>query len=94
MATAKKAPVKKKPAAKKVTAKKTVASKKEPAKMKSFRVSANDPTFTTFTITRQTVYWVILVSFIVFVQLWILSLQIDVANQIESQINSLQLDNE
>lgn len=53
--------------------------------MRSFKVTRDQPPFTTFKITRQTVYWVILVAFIVFVQLWILKLQMEVATLIETQ---------
>lgn len=91
---AKKAPIKKATTAKKVTtAKKTPATKKAsanaPAKMRSFRVAPNS-NFGTFKITIQTVYWVIIVSFIVFMQLWILSLQLDTSMYIESQMSALE----
>lgn len=91
---AKKAPVKKVTTAKKVTAaKKTPSTKKASAntavKMRSFRVSPN-PNFATFKITTQTVYWVLIVSFIVFMQLWILSLQLDTSMYIESQMSALE----
>lgn len=61
-------------------------------KMQSFHVQPNNPSFTTFKITRQTVYWVILVAFIIFVQLWIIKLQVEVATLIDQQQASL-LDN-
>lgn len=80
--TTKKAPVKK--AAAKKTAKKSTS-----AQMRSFRVAKNQPPFNSFAITRQTVYWIILVSFIIFAQLWIIKLQVDVANLIEIQQNEL-----
>ncbi len=105
MATAKKTPAKKpvtrstkakKPTAikatvKKTTAKKTtkVASSKQPA-TRSFRVAANERSFTDFRITRQTVYWIILIAFIVFAQLWILKLQIEVATLLDAQATELQ----
>ncbi len=84
----------KKPATKKVTTKKAAprkkaASKSTAAQMKSFKLSSDNPTFRTFKITRQTVYWVILVSFIIFVQLWILKLQIEVTNLLDVQQSAL-----
>lgn len=90
-----KAPVKKVAATKstpsKTVAKKAPVAKKSTAKKaakpgyKSFKVSAPAESFTTFKITRQTVYWIILISFIIFVQLWILKLQIEVASLLELQ---------
>lgn len=80
-ASTKKAPVKK-TVAKKQPAKKTATKKQD---MRSFRVAEDPHSFTTLKVTRQTVYWVILVSFIIFAQLWILRLQIDVASLVEIQ---------
>ena len=93
MATTKKTPAKKSSSVKKAPSKKPVATKKAAAAkttpVRSFRVSPNDPTFKTFKITRQTVYWVVIVSFIIFMQLWILSLQIETSNYIEEQLSTL-----
>lgn len=91
MATAKKA------APKKTTVKKAApkkpATKKKPAKKAdnyhSFKVSSNEAPFTSFRVTRQTVYWVVLIAFIIFAQLWILKLQIEVAQVIDQQTSSL-----
>lgn len=90
-ASAKKAPAKKttrvkaKAAAVKRTPAKKRTSKANSASLRSFKVAQNQPAFTTFKITRQTVYWIILVAFIVFVQLWIIKLQVEVATLIETQ---------
>ncbi len=85
---AKKTPVKKAPVAKKPAAKKVV-TKKAPAKAasayNSFKPSTDVSTFTNFKVTRQTIYWVVLIAFIIFAQLWILKLQIDVATLLDSQ---------
>lgn len=81
---AKKAPVKKAPT-KKASVKKSTSKKATTSELRSFRVAKNQPPFTSFKITKQTVYWIILVSFIIFAQLWIIKLQIDVANLIEVQ---------
>ncbi len=81
-ATTKKAPVKKASATKKTSVKKA-------PKMRSFHISADTPPFTTFKITRQTVYWVILVSFIIFMQLWILKLQLETSILIQDQLTSI-----
>jgi hypothetical protein len=89
-AAAKKAPVKK-VVAKKAPAKKTpvkkAGSKKsaQASAMRSFRLARANESFTTFKITRQTLYWVILIAFIVVVQLWILRLQSDIATLLEIQ---------
>jgi hypothetical protein len=98
MATAKKTTTAKKPTSKQSTASKKVAVKKQTTKevvvpkMRSFRVSANNPGFRTFKITRQTVYWVTILSFIIFMQLWILSLQMETSNYIEEQNAAAQED--
>ena len=70
------------------TRKKTTAKKQ--SQMKSFRLSREDRSFTDFRITRQTVYWVILVAFIIFVQLWILKLQVEVVTLLDAQQNTAQ----
>lgn len=74
MATSKK-PVTKKTAVKKTAAKK--ASTKQP-EMKSFKVSPQTGPFLTSRITIQTVYWSILLIFIMIMQLWILNIQLDI----------------
>jgi len=75
----------KKPATKKTGAKKqTVASE-----MRSFHVAKDVKPFTTFQVTRQTLYWVILVAFIIFAQLWIISLQVEVASLLDAQQSQL-----
>ncbi|MGV9001748.1 MAG: hypothetical protein ACOH18_02215 [Candidatus Saccharimonadaceae bacterium] len=79
--TTKKAPAKK-PATKSQAVKKTSTKK---VQMRSFHLSPEEQPFTDFRITRQTVYWVILIAFILFAQLWILKLQIEVAAIIDEQ---------
>ena len=90
---AKKAPVKATPAkktpVKKTTSAKKVSTKKQP-EMRSFRIATDQQPFTEFRITRQTIYWIILIAFIIFAQLWILKLQIDVATLIDAQQAQLQ----
>ena len=97
---AKKAPVKKTAASKATTkavaAKKPAAKTSAPRtstkrsaarqpEMRSFRISHEPQQFTHFQITKQTVYWIILVAFIIFVQLWILKLQVEVATLLDAQ---------
>ena len=77
----KKAPAK---AAAKKTSSKGKATVKQ-AELRSFRIAKDTQPFTSFQITRQTIYWIILVSFIIFVQLWILKLQIEVAMLLDAQ---------
>lgn len=68
----------KKPAPrKKATTKK--ASAKKSAELKSFKL-AKGQSFFEFRISRQTIYWTILVAFIIIMQLWILKVQLDVMN--------------
>lgn len=52
-------------------------SKKEPP-MKSFRLSREYLPFITFKITKQTFYWSVLLIIILILELWILSIQLDV----------------
>ena len=81
---------KKTPAATKATvaAKKPVARKKTPSKavaakaeMKSFKVYRDGNSFKQFKISRQTVYWVILLLVIISLQLWVISMQLQIADQ-------------
>ena len=53
--------------------------------MRSFRVAPESKPFLSFSLTRQTLYWIILVAFIVFTQLWIINLQVEVASLIDAQ---------
>ena len=66
----------KKQPAKRKTAQKRTAHKE----MKSFKVAKDTIPFTHTKPTKQTLYWIVLLSVIVIAQLWILSLQIEVAN--------------
>lgn len=71
----------KKPAAKavaKVVAKKRTIAKKKNV-MRSFRVYKDNAPFIRVGVTRQTLYWSILLAFIVVIQLWILKIQMDIA---------------
>lgn len=64
---------------KKVVSKKRAPSKKA-ATMQSFRVYKDTEPFTRVGFSRQTVYWTILLAFIIVTQLWILKIQLDIAN--------------
>lgn len=90
--TAAKKPVAKASAARKSPSKSMATRKSTPKKrtskhveMQSFHLVKDELPFTTFRITRQTLYWVILVSFIIFAQLWIISLQVEVASLLDAQ---------
>lgn len=48
--------------------------------MKSFVLCKDVAPFTSVKLTRQTLYWAILVAFIAVTQLWILKVQLDIAN--------------
>ena len=69
-------------ATKKKTTKRTTrtASKKHTAPMRSFRVEKEQTPFTSFKVTRQTFYWVVLLLVIIATQLWILKLQMDISH--------------
>lgn len=58
-------------------------SKKEPP-MKSFRLSREYLPFITFKITKQTLYWSVLLIIIFILELWILSIQLDVIRVTDS----------
>lgn len=88
--TAKKAPAKTATVVKKSTTTRKASTARPAAKktaaVRSFRIDRNpQPMFTSFSITRQTVYWIILVAFIIFVQLWILKLQVEVVSLLDAQ---------
>lgn len=89
---AKKAPVKKAPV-KKAAAKKAPARKKTvsaSAKMESFKLYRESPSeFRSFRVTRQTIYWTILLAFIMVTQLWILKIQLDIA-EITNALTTMQ----
>ena len=57
----------------------TRASKAKAPTVKSFRISPSPQPFFTFRITKQTVYWILLLLVIVALQLWIIKLQLDIA---------------
>ncbi|MEI6228684.1 MAG: hypothetical protein WCP11_01515 [Candidatus Saccharibacteria bacterium] len=57
------------------TAKKR-STKKAP-QMESFKVSKNPSPFMTMKITKQTVYWTILLGLILGLGIWVLNIQID-----------------
>lgn len=79
--TAKK-PAAKRPVAKKTTAKKAPVkqSSKKQVEMESFHMYPEDVSqFTKVRFTKQTVYWAILLGFIALTQLWILQIQLEIA---------------
>lgn len=65
---------------KKTSQKKSTVSKKS-SDMKSFHIYKESPKkFKTFKITRQTIYWAILLAFVIVTQLWLLKIQMDIAD--------------
>lgn len=54
-------------------------SKAKTPVVRSFRVSPSPQPFFTFRVTKQTVYWILLLLVIVALQLWIIKLQLDIA---------------
>jgi hypothetical protein len=73
-----KKPVKKSTPTRKPVAKKAV-SRKRKEEMKSFKLYKSDENFSEFRFTKQTLYWTILLGFIAFTQLWILKVQLEIA---------------
>jgi len=74
---------------KKVTAKKVIAKKASPKRVKriafqSFKLSPETSPFVSFRITDQTVYWSILLVMILVLTLWILQIQINISNILDS----------
>lgn len=62
----------------------------EPAEqpMRSFKLYRDKPEdFMTFRVTRQTLYWSILLIFIIVMQMWILQTQLEIAALTESLLN-------
>ena len=67
-----------------------MATKKKPVKrtrktanekpMRSFRVEKDTIPFTSLRLTKQTFYWVTIMAVVIISQLWILQLQLDIAN--------------
>jgi hypothetical protein len=92
MATAKKATNNKSRTVKKAPAKKASSSRKAapaPEAVRSFKVAPNTPAFKTFKTSRQTFYWVILVAFIVYMQLWIVALQDETSRYLDAEENAI-----
>ena len=81
--TSAKAPAKRAPA-KKAAPKKSTASKSAP--VQSFRLAKSDQSFFTTRITIQTVYWSILSIVILLLALWILNVQLDIIELLDSVV--------
>lgn len=80
---AKKVPAKR--SVKKTTHKRSATKKAE--QMKSFKLYQEKNPFTTFRITKQTVYWSVLLIVIIITQLWILKVELDISALTDSLIN-------
>lgn len=106
MATAKKSTTTKKTTARKTTtAKRTPVKKATPRKAatkrstkkvenyETFKLSTDVPPIMTFKVTKQTVYWVIIMAFVIFFQLWIIKLQVEVAQILDTQQTQILQDN-
>jgi hypothetical protein len=55
------------------------ASRTSAKSMRSFRLEKDEHKFTSLKFTKQTAYWLILIVFVVVTQLWILKLQLEIA---------------
>ena len=64
--------------------KKAAARPKKVAKIESFKLSRETSPFVSFKITEQTVYWSILLILILILTLWILQIQINVSEILDS----------
>jgi hypothetical protein len=67
----------------KAPVKRKTASKKKPA-IKSFRVSPRDEPFMSMSLTRQSLYWVVLGIVVIAFAVWILKLQSDIQDIYDS----------
>lgn len=56
-----------------------VQERANPRNMQSFKVYRNAPPFMSFHITKQTIYWTVLLLIIFGIQIWILKVQLDIA---------------
>lgn len=67
---------------KKKTKKRTTKRATSPRtqQMRSFRIEKDTIPFTSTKITNQTGYWIILLAVIVVLQMWILKIQLEIAN--------------
>lgn len=81
----------KKTVTKKSASKTKVKSAKTP-RYRSFKLSSEREPFNSFKITEQTVYWIIIVALLIFFQLWILKLQVEVTQILDEQRTQLELD--
>jgi hypothetical protein len=68
--------------AKKKTTKRTTkrTSSSRTKQMRSFRIEKDTIPFTSTKLTNQTGYWIILLAVIVVLQMWILQVQMEIAN--------------
>jgi len=76
----KKSPTKKSPVKKSKKSSKKVTQ----ANMASFHLVKDTPPFLSLRITKQTVYWSVLLVFILITQIWILNVQLDVIQTLDS----------
>ena len=74
----------KKTTSKKVHSKSSASSSKN-APMRSFHLEKERHDFKSMRITRQTFYWLIIVCCLIFAQLWIIQLQVEVSALIDAQ---------
>ena len=88
MATAKKVTAKK-ATARKVSVKKSSPRKARKVSVKSFKVSPEATPFVSFRITDQTVYWSILLILILVLALWVLQIQVNISNILDSIKNTI-----
>ena len=84
MATKKATSTKKPTTRKKASAVRSKKSKSQTSAVRSFRVSKPDTPFMTFSITRQTVYWLVLGLIVIVFGFWINKLQSDISDIYDS----------
>lgn len=84
--TAKKTKVVKKATPKKVAKRPAavkVARKAKTSAVKSFAITSEKKPFVSFKVTDQTIYWSVLLAYILLLSLWILKIQIDTQSIID-----------
>ncbi|HUC96396.1 MAG TPA: hypothetical protein VMR16_01895 [Candidatus Saccharimonadales bacterium] len=66
--------------AKKTTKKKSAPKKAKVTDLRSFKLSKESTPFVSFKITNQTIYWSILLILILILALWVLQIQINISD--------------
>jgi len=78
---------------KRTTQKKTTRKHSKSTDMPSFKIVKDTMPFTSTKFTKQTFYWILILTIVVILQLWIIKLQTDVGN-LTNTLTIIQQDRE